>query len=177
MIIETPRLILRLWREADLEPFAAMSADPEVMVWLGGVLNDEGVRAYKRRADDAFATLGMCRMVIERRADGAFLGCCGLMPGHEQAPISPYIDIGWRLARSAWGGGYASEAAAAVLKDGFDRLGFPEIIAITAQTNRRSRAVMERIGMRHDAASDFDFPGHEEADPLRATVVYRAARS
>src|SRR5690606_6478925 len=101
----------------------------EVMKWLGGVLTAEGVRAYKDRADQAFADLGMCRLVIERCDDGAFLGACGLMPGHEQAPISPFIDIGWRLAREAWGGGYASEAAAAVLQDGFTRLGLPEITA------------------------------------------------
>src|SRR5690606_6384494 len=135
------------WREEDLEPFAVMSADSEVMKWLGGVLGAEEVRAYKDRADKAFAELGMCRMVIERRADGAFLGACGLMPGHEQALIAPFIDIGWRLARHAWSQGYASEAAAAVLQDGFDRLGFREITAITARTNLRSRAVMERIGM------------------------------
>jgi len=168
--------MLRRWREEDLVPFAAMSADPEVMRWLGGPLTAEGVRAYKDRADKAFAEMGMCRFVVERRSDGAFLGCCGLMPGHEQAPIAPFVDIGWRLARSAWGGGYASEAAAAVLQDGFDRLGFSEITAITARTNLRSRAVMERIGMRRDSASDFDFPGYEDDDPLRATVVYRAGR-
>lgn len=175
-MIETPRLILRLWRDEDLEPFGAMSADPEVMTWLGGVLTAESVRAYKDRADKTFAELGMCRLVIERRDDGAFLGACGLMPGHEQAPISPFIDIGWRLARHAWGGGYASEAAAAVLQDGFTRLGLPEITAITARTNIRSRAVMERIGMRRDEASDFDFPGYDKDDPLRRTVVYRAAQ-
>jgi RimJ/RimL family protein N-acetyltransferase len=176
-VIETPRLILRLWREEDLAPFAAMSADPEVMRWLGGVLTAEDVRAYKDRADKAFAELGMCRWVVERREDGEFLGACGLMPGHEQAPIAPFIDIGWRLARPAWGGGYASEAATAVLRYGFERLGLSEITAITASTNLRSRAVMERIGMQWDAASDFDFPGHEPDDPLRATVVYRASRS
>lgn len=153
-----------------------MSADPEVMQWLGGVLTDGGVRAYKDRADKAFAELGICRWVIERRDDGVFLGACGLMPGHEQAPIAPFIDIGWRLARPAWGGGYASEAATAVLRYGFQQLGFPEITAITAATNQRSRAVMERIGMRREAASDFDFPGYEPGDPLRATVVYRSSR-
>jgi RimJ/RimL family protein N-acetyltransferase len=153
-----------------------MSADPDVMTWLGGVLTAEGVRAYKDRADKALAELGMCRLVIERRADGAFLGACGLMPGHEQAPIAPFIDIGWRLAREAWGQGYASEAAAAVLQDGFARLGLAEITAITAKTNLRSRAVMERLGMRRDEPADFDFPGLAEGDPLRSTVVYRAAR-
>mgnify|MGYP001547663224 CR=1 FL=1 len=176
MRIETERLILRLWRVEDFEPFALMSADPEVMQWLGGVLTRQQVEAYKVRADNSFAALGMCRMVIERRADGGFVGCGGLMPGHESVPFVPYIDIGWRLARSAWGHGYASEAAAAVLADGFARLGLDEITAITAEINLRSRAVMERLGMRRDAASDFDQPAHAQGDPMRRTVVYRMAR-
>ena len=175
-MIETERLILRLWRVEDFEPFAQMSADPEVMQWLGGVLTRQQVEAYKVRADTSFAELGMCRMVIERRADGAFVGSCGLMPGHESVPFTPYTDIGWRLARSAWGQGYASEAAGAVLADGFTRLGLEEITAISAQINVRSRAVMERLGMRRDAAHDFDHPAFEAGDPMRRTVVYRMAR-
>ena len=173
MRIETERLIVRLWRTEDLEPFAQMSADPEIMQWLGGVLTSEQARAYKVRADTSFAELGMCRMVIERRADGAFVGSCGLMPGHESVPFVPYTDVGWRLARSAWGQGYASEAAAAVMADGFARLGLDEITAITAQINVRSQAVMQRLGMRRDAASDFDHPAFEPDDPMRRTVVYR----
>lgn len=89
MRIETERLIVRLWRTEDLEPFAQMSADPEIMQWLGGVLTLDQVQAYKVRADTSFAELGMCRMVIERRADGAFVGSCGLMPGHESVPSVP----------------------------------------------------------------------------------------
>ena len=173
MRIETDRLVLRLWRDEDLAPFAKMSADPEVMQWLGGVLTLDQVQAYKVRADSSFAELAMCRMVIERRADGAFVGSCGLMPGHESVPFVPYTDVGWRLARSAWGQGYASEAAAAVMADGFARLGLDEITAITAQINVRSQAVMQRLGMRRDAASDFDHPAFEPGDPMRRTVVYR----
>lgn len=176
MRLETERLAIRLWRAEDFEPFAQMSADPQVMQWLGGVLNREQVEAYKVRADDSFAALGMCRMVIERRADGAFLGSCGLMPGHESVPFTPYTDIGWRLARHAWGQGYAVEAAAAVMADGFARLGLDEITAITAQINLRSQAVMERLGMARDAASDFDHPAFAPQDPMRRTVVYRMVR-
>lgn len=178
MRLETERLILRQWREADFEPFAAMSRDPEVMRWLGGVLTDERARAYMDRAHDAFAQLGMGRYAIERRSDGAFIGACGLMPSFEELPIPPFIDMGWRLSRQAWGRGYATEAARAVLEDGFTRLDLPEIDAITAAVNLRSRAVMERLGMSYDAQlSGFPGPGHEPGDPMRPTVLYRAFRA
>lgn len=175
MRLETDRLILRGWIAEDLEPFAAMSADPRVMRWLGGYLNREAVDAYLARAALSFSTLGMGRFAIERRADGAFLGACGLMPGRDDLPIAPYVDIGWRLTPAAWGHGYASEAAAAVLRDGFGRLGLAEIAAITMQANQRSRVVMERLGMARDAASDFDDPSLAPPEDPR-TVVYRLKR-
>lgn len=177
MRLETERLILRQWRDEDLEPFAAMSRDEQVMRWLGGVLTGDGARAYIDRAHDAFARLGMCRFAIERRADGVFLGACGLMPSFEALPIPPFVDLGWRLSREAWGNGYATEAARAVLHDGFTRLDLAEINAITAAINLRSCAVMERLGMAYDAElSGFPGPGHAEEDPMRPTVLYRALR-
>ncbi|HLZ84605.1 MAG TPA: GNAT family N-acetyltransferase [Caulobacteraceae bacterium] len=175
MKLETERLILRAWVAEDLEPFAAMSADPRVMRWLGGCLSREQVEAYMARAALSFSTLGMGRFAVERRSDGAFVGACGLMPGREDLPIAPYVDIGWRLTPTAWGQGCASEAAAVVLSDGFGRLGLEEIAAITMRTNRRSRAVMERLGMVRDAASDFDDPALTPHDDPR-TVVYRVHR-
>lgn len=175
-MIETERLVLRLWRDEDLLPFAQMCADEEVMRWLGGVLTKEDAQAYMDRASDAYARLGMARFAIERKADGAFLGACGLMPSHPRLPLPPFIDIGWRLSRLAWGKGYATEAANAVMRDGFDRLELAEIVAITARINLRSRAVMQRLGMARDAASDFADPLHREDDPMRPTVVYRAHR-
>jgi RimJ/RimL family protein N-acetyltransferase len=175
MRLETERLILREWVTEDIEPFAAMSADPRVMRWLGGCLGREQVEAYVARAGLSFATLGMGRFAVERRSDGAFVGACGLMPGREDLPIAPYVDIGWRLTPTAWGQGYASEAAAVVLRDGFGRLGLEEIAAITMQANVRSRAVMERLGMVRDPASDFDDPALTPHDDPR-TVVYRVRR-
>jgi RimJ/RimL family protein N-acetyltransferase len=173
MRLETERLILRAWAPEDLEPFAVMSADPQVMQWLGGCLSREEAEAYVARATGSFSALGMGRFAVERRSDGAFVGACGLMPGRADLPIAPYVDIGWRLAAAAWGAGYATEAAAAVLRDGFERLRFAEIAAITMQSNVRSRAVMERLGMRRDAASDFDDPAATHAEDPR-TIVYRA---
>lgn len=172
MRLETDRLILRAWIAEDVGPFAAMSADPEVMRWLGGCLSREEAEAYIERARRSFSTLGMGRFAVERRSDGAFIGACGLMPGRGDLPIAPYVDIGWRLAPAAWGQGYASEAAAAVLRDGFERLELKEIAAITMQANRRSRAVMDRLGMVRDAAGDFDDPSLAPPEDPR-TVVYR----
>jgi len=174
MRLETERLILRPWRDQDLGPFAAMSADPEVMRWLGGVLTREAAAAYMARSESSFSTRGMGRFAIERRDDGAFIGSCGLMPGRPSMPIAPYTDIGWRLARSAWGGGYATEAAAAVLRDGFGRLRLDEIAAVTAAINLHSRAVMERLGMTWDKADNFNDPAYAIGHPQRRTVVYRA---
>jgi RimJ/RimL family protein N-acetyltransferase len=148
MRLETERLILREWVTQDIEPFAAMSADPRVMRWLGGCLSREGAQAYVALAALSFSTLGMGRFAIERRRDGAFVGACGLMPGREDLPIAPYVDIGWRLTPAAWGQGYA---------------------------NHRARAVMERLGMVRDAASDFDDPALTPHDDPR-TVVYRVRR-
>jgi RimJ/RimL family protein N-acetyltransferase len=176
-MLKTERLILRHWRPEDLDPFADMSADPEVMQWLGGPLSRDGAQAYMTRAHNAFAGLGMGRWAIERKSDGAFLGACGLMPSHPRLPLPPFIDLGWRLARAAWGYGYATEAAQAVMRDGFERLALAEITAITARINRRSRAVMERLAMVRDAGGDFDDPVHAEDDPMRPTVVYRAHRA
>jgi RimJ/RimL family protein N-acetyltransferase len=119
----------------------------------------------------------MGRWAIERRSDGAFLGACGLMPSHPAVPLPPFIDLGWRLARAAWGHGYATEAARAVMRDGLERLELAEITAKTAKINLRSRAVMERLAMVRDAASDFEEPVYGEDDPMRPTVVYRAYRA
>jgi RimJ/RimL family protein N-acetyltransferase len=143
-----------------------------VMRWLGGRLRRQEAESYVARATASFADLGMGRFAVQRRSDGAFVGACGLAPGRADLPIAPYVDIGWRLAPTAWGAGYATEAAAAVLRDGFERLGLLEIAAITMQSNVRSRAVMERLGMTRDAASDFDDPGLTHAEDPR-TVVYR----
>lgn len=154
MTIETPRLRLRPLREADREAFVAMLADPEVMRDLGG--------PYDRAAADAkldryFATLartGLARLAITGRR-GEFLGYAGIMPLDPGHPSGAAHDVGWRLTRTAWGQGYATEAARAVLHDAFSRHRLPEVVAFTAPDNLRSQAVMARLGMRRDPARDF----------------------
>lgn len=105
--------------------------------------------------------------------DAMLIGVCGL--SHEVRatyPMAPCVEITWRLARHAWGQGYAAEAAAAALVDGFDRIGLGEIFAWTADTNLRSQHVMQRLGMQRQPARDFDHPALPEGHALRRHVVY-----
>ena len=113
---------------------------------------------------------------MERRDDGAFLGFTGLAPPRFEAAFTPCVEVGWRLAAEAWGHGYATEAARAALAFGFEVRGLDEILSWTVPANLRSRAVMERIGMTHDPADDFDHPNIAVGSPLRRHVLYRLSR-
>ena len=155
-MIHTDRLILRSWREADRPALAAMQADPEVMHDYPAPLTRAESNVRFDRYQSAIERLGYGRWLMERRTDGAFLGYVGVMPIFEDHPCAPGVEIGWRMNRAAWGFGYASEGAAAALRDGFERARFEEVIAYTAPTNARSRAVMARLGMSRDAARDYD---------------------
>ncbi|AJC52911.1 GNAT family N-acetyltransferase [Streptomyces sp. 769] len=170
----TDRLTLRRWRAADLEPWAAMNADPEVREHLGDVLTREQSDASVARFQAEFDQRGYGWWAVEVRATGEFIGFAGLDQVDGGLPFTG-VEIGWRLARSAWGQGYATEAATAVLAYGFDTLGLPEILAVTTATNLRSQAVMRRIGMTRDPADDFDDPAAPEG-PLRPNVLFRIAR-
>jgi RimJ/RimL family protein N-acetyltransferase len=172
--LRTERLLLRHWRESDLEPWADLNADPEVREFFPDVQSRDRSAAAMAHFQTELAERGYGWWAIEVVATGAFIGMAGLDPVDEEMPVSG-IEIGWRLARSAWGHGYATEAARACLAYGFDVLGLPEIIAMTTATNARSRAVMRRLGMTHDPAEDFDDPDVPEG-PLRRTVVYRLRR-
>ena len=107
--------------------------------------------------------------------DGALAGFVGLNPVPDELPPAPAVEVGWRLARAHRGHGYATEAAWASIGFGFERLGLGEIVSFTATGNDRSRAVMERLGMRRDEAGDFDHPGIPRGDDLRPHVLYRLA--
>ena len=167
-MIRTERLLLRQWREEDREPFAALNADPVVMEHFPSTMS--------REASDAFVDFNI-RTIDERGwglwavdAHGTFIGFVGL----NEPNFMPGVEIGWRLARDAWGHGYATEAAQAALAYARDELGLDEVISFTATTNLRSRKVMERIGMTHDPKDDFDHPRVD--DPrLRRHVFYRLA--
>jgi ribosomal-protein-alanine N-acetyltransferase len=169
-VIRTERLVLRQWREEDKVPFAALNADPVVMEHFPSTMTREQSDAF---ADFNIATIaerGWGLWAVE--ADGVFIGFVGL----NEPRFRPGVEIGWRLARHAWGHGYATEAAQAVLEFARDALGLDEVISFTSTTNMRSQRVMERIGMTHDPRDDFDHPNVD--DPrLRRHVLYRLAFS
>ncbi|MFC0680491.1 GNAT family N-acetyltransferase [Lysobacter korlensis] len=170
--LHTERLLLRGWRESDLEPFAELNADPEVMRYFPAPLTRAESDALAGRAAASLAERSWGLWAVER--DGEFLGFTGLAEPRFEAHFTPAVEIGWRFARSAWGFGYATEAATRVLRFAFEELRLEEVVSFTAVQNRRSRAVMERIGMEHDEADDFDHPALPGASPLRRHVLYRA---
>jgi RimJ/RimL family protein N-acetyltransferase len=174
MRLETERLILRRWRDDDRTAFAALCADSAVMDWLGGVLTADEADARIDRVEACFAAKGHGRFLVERKSDGAFLGWCGIMPAHESLPIAGAPEIGWRLVRSAWGAGYATEAARAAIADGLVRLGFPNVWAFTSPSNVRSQAVMNRLGLKRRNDLDFDNPRQPVGGVFRKSLVWLA---
>lgn len=176
-MITTDRLILRDWCDADRAPFAAMNADPAVREHLGPLQSRAESDATIDRLRALQATHGHSFWAIERRADAACLGFCGLKIAPEGiAGLEGAIEIGWRLERGAWGQGYAREAAQASLAWGWANLGDDRIIAITTPGNLRSWGLMERLGMarRHDL--DFAHPALAADDPLSAHITYEIRR-
>ena len=177
MTIETERLILRRWQPEDVEPFAAMNADPRVMEFYLKTLNRSETEAMIAWIEQRIEEHGFGLWATELKGTGQLIGFIGLsvVPEH-LFPFSPCTEIGWRLAFDQWGHGYAQEGARAALSFGFNRAGLEEIVSFTAVINLRSRRVMEKIGMTYDSTADFDHPRVPEGDRLRRHVLYRKHR-
>jgi len=173
-VIPTERLLLRHWRRRDRKPFAALNADPAVMEHFPSTLSREQSDAMVDRLEELFKVQGFGLWALEVKETGEFIGFAGLNRVPFQAHFTPAVEIGWRLARSAWGHGYASEAARAAVAYGFEVAGLDEIVSFTATTNVRSQAVMRRLGMTYDPADDFDHPRVDD-DRLRRHVLFRLA--
>lgn len=173
--IETERLVLRSWREEDVDQFLQVNSDPEVMATLGPVLDRDQVSALIVRMQGIEAAHGYCFWAMVRRQDDRVIGWCGVIRGTVQ-PIMDQPEIGWRMARDCWGQGYATEAARATLDWLFANQSDEAAWAITTVENRGSRAVMERLGMSYVVGGDFDHPRLALGDPLRRHVLYRIAR-
>lgn len=175
--LTTPRLILREWRNEDLPAFAALNADPRVMEFMPKIMTREESDAMVARIRDHFARRGFGLWAVEVPDCAPFIGFIGLSVPRFEAHFTPCVEVGWRLAFDYWGRGYATEGARAALHHGFEELKLEEIVSFTAVVNRRSSAVMERIGMSHEPADDFDHPVLPEGHPLRRHVLYRMSRS
>lgn len=173
--VETPRLILRQWRSDDRKPFAAMNADPRVTEFLLPLSGPES-DALAGRLAASIDEHGWGFWAVEAPGVAPFIGFVGIKPMPPALPFAPGVEIGWRLAQPFWGRGYASEAAQAALRVGFEQVGLGEIVAFTAVGNQRSRAVMERLGMLEDAQA-FDHPSVPEGHPLRRHVLYRLGQA
>ena len=172
----TPRLWLRGWGDSDREPFRLLNADARVMEYLLGPVTPAQSDAFLQRIAAHFAQHGFGLWAVGIPAVAEFIGFVGLNIPSFRAHFTPCVEVGWRLSADHWGHGYASEAAGAALDFAFNRLSLDEVVSFTVPANGRSRRVMERIGMRHEPADDFDHPGLPEGHPLRRHVLYRISR-
>ena len=170
-LLTTPRLGLRNWLPADLGPFAEMNADPEVMRFFPAPLTQQGTVDLYHRLLDHHAKHGYCYFAVDRLDTYEFIGFIGLVNQTYEAPFCPCTDIGWRLRRSAWGHGFATEGAKACLEYAFDKLGKTEIYAVASAINQPSIRVMEKIGMQR--MGTFDHPKLLDDERLRECVFYR----
>jgi RimJ/RimL family protein N-acetyltransferase len=174
--LRTARLLLRQWRDSDLEPFAALNADPEVMRHFPSVLTRAESDALALGARALISSRGWGLWAVEVVEGARFIGFVGLAQPRFDAHFTPAVDIGWRLAREHWGSGYATEGARAVVATAFDELGLDELVSFTTVANAASRRVMERLEMTHDPADDFEHPLLAPGHPQRPHVLYRLRR-
>lgn len=175
--LTTERLVLRPWRDSDLEPFAALNADPAVMEHFPATLTTAQATALAEGIREDMAERGFGWWAAEAPGVAPFIGFIGLsvpeFGAHFLPPGKRVVEVGWRLARAHWGHGYATEGARACLRFGFQELRLPEIVSFTAVQNTRSQAVMQRLGMRRDPADDFDHPKLPPGHRLARHVLYR----
>ena len=174
--LETERLLMRSWRDDDLAPFHAINSDPEVMATLGPVLSRAEVAALIARMRGLEAEYGHCFWALVQQSDQQLIGWCGVIRG-TVGPVTGKGEFGWRMARSAWGHGYVTEAARAAIAWFFANHPDDAAWAITNVDNRRSRAVMERLGMVYRPDLDFDHPRLAADDTLLRHVAYELPRA
>jgi len=171
--IETERLALRRWQDADRAPFAELNGDPETLVFFPSTLTRPESDALVDRIEARFEAHGYGLWALEVRKTGQFIGFTGLAPMPDDVPGAGGTEIGWRLARNAWHHGYATEAALAARDAAFAGAGLPELWSMTAVLNTPSQAVMRRIGMTE--AARFEHPRVPDGSPLKPHVVYHLA--
>ncbi len=172
----TSRLVLRQWCERDRAPFAKLNADPLVMEYFPAVLNRDQSNAMVDRLVNQRQRDGYGLWAVEIRTSGEFIGYVGLAVPGWRAAFTPCTEIGWRLARSAWGHGYATEAANEALATAFGPAELHDVVSFTTTSNLRSQHVMQRVGMTRDPSEDFDHPLLTDG-PLRRHVLYRLKRA
>ncbi|MEZ4953946.1 MAG: GNAT family N-acetyltransferase [Saprospiraceae bacterium] len=169
--IQTERLGLRNWKPSDFDLFAEMTADKEVMEFFPKTLSKDESYAIAKRFMDHFDEYGFCYFAVETLADQQFIGFIGLMHQTYESYFTPCVDIGWRLRKSAWGNGYATEGAKACLEFANHQINLPEVYAVAPKLNIKSQKVMQKIGM--EMVGDFEHPNVEKESPLRFCNLYK----
>ncbi len=175
--IKTHRLIIRPWRDQDLEPFSAMNQDKEVMRFTPGLLTIEESNNQIAARRKEFENLGFCLWACELKSTGEFIGSVGLTIHDFKAHFTPAVGVGWKLVRNHWGKGYAIEAAAFVLQWAFSKQKLPEIVSITSLLNKKSIRIMEKLGMTHESKDDFYHPRVSKEHFFSRQVLYRMTLS
>jgi RimJ/RimL family protein N-acetyltransferase len=158
--LETDRLLLRQWREEDLDPYARICADPEVMRYLPGILTREESAKQIERFVRHWEEHGYGLWAIEEKKTGTFIGFIGLLRQDDWSEGEHKVEVGWRLDRSFWGNGLATEGALASLRYGFNRLKLPRIISICDPRNSASWRVMEKCGLTYQG--EIHWRGYED---------------
>ena len=176
VVASTERLILRRWRDSDREPFAQMNADARVMEFMPSRLSREESDVLVERIEAHFRKHGFGLYAAELKRDHSFVGYVGLLVPAFQCAFTPCVEIGWRLAADYWGHGLATEGAQEIARYAFEEIGLEALVSFTVPGNLRSRRVMEKLGMTHSPAEDFDHPNLPEGHPLRRHVLYRLRR-
>ncbi|WP_329116845.1 GNAT family N-acetyltransferase [Streptomyces sp. NBC_01465] len=150
--IETPRLVLRRWRDTDVAPMAAINGDPEVMRWIrdGSVRGLEETRANIAAMEATWEAEGFGLFAVEVRETGELAGFTGLAVPHFLPAVMPAVEIGWRLGRAFWGQGFASEAARAALRFAFQERGLDDVISVIQTGNTASERIAVKLGMHLD---------------------------
>jgi ribosomal-protein-alanine N-acetyltransferase len=171
IFIETPRLILRQWQEADIEPYAQLNNDEQVMEFFPSVSTMEETLAQINRVTNHIKQYGFGFFAVERKDNGQFIGFTGLSHPRFESYFTPCVEVGWRLSKANWGHGFATEAAEACLQFGFETPKVDEIYSFTAEHNIRSENVMKKIGMVK--AGYFEHPSIADGHPLKRHVLYK----
>jgi len=170
-LFQSERLGFRTWNDEDLDEFANMNADPEVMRHFPSTLSRDETAHFIHRLQAHFTEHGYAYFVVETLFDRTFIGFIGLAYQTYETTFTPAVDIGWRLVPSAWGKGYATEGAQRVLEYGFDTIGLKSIIATCTIQNTKSERVMRKIGMRK--LTLFDHPRLVDFPDYVKCIAYR----
>ncbi|PIK16393.1 GNAT family N-acetyltransferase [Halobacteriovorax sp. JY17] len=173
MIIETERLILRQWKNSDIEPFIQLNLDTETMKFFPSTYGREVSEKLIERERERIKQDDIGLLAVEVKETGEFIGFIGLGRPAYETPFTPCTEIGWRIYRDFWGKGYATEGARSVIEFAFTELGLEEVVSFTSKLNKPSIRVMEKIGMKRDLGGDFDHPMVDDGDKLKRHVLYR----